>query len=163
MKCIECDNELESHENKGTIKNPMCETCQAAISNNVSINSGTNVPHIMAKNNSTRQTIVVMIGAIVVLIILAGNFHIVTGSSINFRIIRKASFSFDETFVNLDKITNMPLIFAKSQYPLSIKALQDAGILETDVQFEERSQQKVQQELEKAQELYQNLLNNSNE
>lgn len=62
-----------------------------------------------------------------------GFFHIVNGSSYNGSpIVKKLSFGFSETFINVDQVSGMPYIVGRAQFPLSIYALQRAGYLETD-------------------------------
>lgn len=75
------------------------------------------------------------------------NFHIVTGANVGFKIIPRDSFGFSEMFVNIDKITGMPNIFARAQYPLGFKALQKAGLIETDDQFEKRIERETELEM----------------
>jgi hypothetical protein len=57
--------------------------------------------------------------------------HVVTGEGIGITIIPKISLAIQETFVNRDAITNLPIAAAKIRYPLSIIALKRAGLLKT--------------------------------
>ena len=61
--------------------------------------------------------------------------------------VRKASFGFSETFINLDQITGMPILAARTQYPLSIRALQGAGVIETDEQMASKAAQRLEAKL----------------
>ncbi len=83
--------------------------------------------------------------------VIFGMVHLVTGSDYKGpTLIRKASFGFSETFINMDQITGMPMLAARTQYPLSIRALQKAGAIETDEQMAARAAQKLEAELAKA-------------
>lgn len=85
--------------------------------------------------------------------VFCGSFHIVTGSNLSVpRIVRKESFSFREPFVNVDVITGMPKIAAQSKYPLGIKALQRAKLIESDEAFEARVKREFDEEVSKARE-----------
>ena len=78
-------------------------------------------------------------GLIATLLILnvVGRVHIVLSSD-GTRLIRKVHWSLPETLVSLDAITGQPFTEAKRRYPLTIKALQRDGLLETDEQFNVR-------------------------
>ena len=68
-----------------------------------------------------------------------GFVHVINGSSLSVpHFILKGSFGYKETFVNIDKITGMPWIFAKLKYPIGCKVLQDNGHIESDEAFELR-------------------------
>ena len=68
-----------------------------------------------------------------------GFVHVVSGSNLpSRRIVRKGSFGYSETFINIDKITGMPWVFAKSKYPIGCKVLQEKGHIESDEVFERR-------------------------
>jgi hypothetical protein len=77
-------------------------------------------------------------------------FHHVVLSGEGTRVIPKVHFTLAETFVSLDAITGMPFIAARTKYPLTVKALQREGMLETDEQFERRVRQETEAEMEQA-------------
>lgn len=80
-----------------------------------------------------------------------GMVHLVNGSDYKGpTIVRKASFGFSETFINMDQITGMPMLAARMQYPLSIRALQRVGVIETDEQMARRATQELEAGLAKA-------------
>jgi hypothetical protein len=86
------------------------------------------------------------IAAAVVLLVTAmiivagfGFVHVINGSSLSVpHFILKGSFGYKETFVNIDKITGMPWIFAKLKYPTGCKVLQDNGHIESNEAFAKR-------------------------
>lgn len=57
----------------------------------------------------------------------AGNWHVVHGSDAPIRLVRKISWSLSELIVNTDQLGNMPMIFARSQYPLFLAVLERDG------------------------------------
>lgn len=68
-----------------------------------------------------------------------GYIHVINGSSLSVsHVVLKGSFGYSETFVNIDKITGMPWIFAKLKYPIGCKILQDSGYIESNEAFELR-------------------------
>ncbi|MHC4118221.1 MAG: hypothetical protein ACYSWO_12005 [Planctomycetota bacterium] len=68
-----------------------------------------------------------------------GFIHVITGSNLpTARVVRKDTFGYSETFINIDKITGMPWVFAKARYPIGCKVLQDQGHIESDEAFERR-------------------------
>ncbi len=69
----------------------------------------------------------------------SGFVHVITGSNLpNARVVRRDTFGYGETFINIDKITGMPWVFAKSKYPIGCKVLQDKGHIESEQAFEQR-------------------------
>lgn len=115
--------------------------------------------NVISPKRSQKLTIAALI--VLVLIIVAiffGNIHIITGSNLGSpRIVRKESFGFSETFINIDTITHMPWIAAKSRYPLSCAVLQREGLIESDEEFKERTDKELQTEIQNQ---FQNLTNN---
>lgn len=80
-----------------------------------------------------------------------GMVHLVAGADYKGpTIVKKASFGFSETFINMDQITGMPMLAARIQYPLSIRALQRAGVIETDEQMASKAAQRLEVELANA-------------
>jgi hypothetical protein len=83
------------------------------------------------------------------LFLFFGNFHVVNGSNVGFKIIKRDSFGFSEIFINVDVITGMPWIAAKSRYPLSCRALARERLIESDEEFENRTQKELNDKLDK--------------
>lgn len=62
-----------------------------------------------------------------VFLVVAANYHIVTGSTVSgVTFQKKLSMSLSETFVNLDSVSNMPMIVARSQYPMFVASMERA-------------------------------------
>ena len=79
-----------------------------------------------------------------------GKYHIVTSSSQQYpKLIKKQSFGFTETFINIDEITGMPFAAAKSRYPLSVKVLQREDIIESEAALKKRIKKEYEKEVEK--------------
>ena len=96
-------------------------------------------------------TVVLAIMAVVV-VILSGFLHVVSGSTYKGSIlVPKLSYGFSETFINADAVMGMPYIVAKSQLPLSVLALQRVGFLETEAQMQKRISAVLKLELDKLQ------------
>ena len=82
---------------------------------------------------------VVLLTAVILIVAGFGFLHVINGSSLSAPyIVRKDSFGYSETFINIDKITGTPWIFAKLKYPIGCKILQDSGHIESDEAFERR-------------------------
>lgn len=77
--------------------------------------------------------------------VILGNVHIITGSQVpdGFVFIKKGSFGFTETFINLDEIMGMPALIAKSRFPISVHVLQREGIIQSEKQHFERIRKEV--------------------
>lgn len=56
-----------------------------------------------------------------------GNYHLVWGMGYGPGFVPKVSFAFSEPLVNLDELAGMPLIVARSRYPLFIRRLEHDG------------------------------------
>ena len=68
-----------------------------------------------------------------------GFVHVITGSNLPApHIVRKSSFGYRETFINIDRVTGMPWVFARSRYPVGCRVLQETGHIESDEAFERR-------------------------
>ena len=82
---------------------------------------------------------IVLLAAAMIIVAGFGYIHVINGSSLSApHVILKGSFGYSETFVNIDKITGMPWIFAKLKYPIGCKVLQDRGHIESNEAFELR-------------------------
>ncbi|ABX35853.1 hypothetical protein Daci_3215 [Delftia acidovorans SPH-1] len=65
--------------------------------------------------------------AVAALVLVAANYHIVTGSTVSgVTFQKKMSMSLSETFVNLDSVGNMPMIVARAQYPMFVASMERA-------------------------------------
>lgn len=101
-----------------------------------------------SKKQSLPWALLVLI-AIAVLLFF-GNFHIITGGSVGPKVVSRDSFGFSEIFINVDAITNMPWISAKSRFPIGCRVLAREGIIESDEAFKARITREANQEFEKA-------------
>ena len=139
-KCQECDNIVSDQAEK-------CPRCGASIK---SVKAKTELK--MQKKWYERSSITLCIAAFLILIGF-GFIHIITGIAsplgLPIDIALKDSFGYSETFVNADKVTGMPWIAAKSQYPLGCKVLQRKHYIESDDEFEERVKKETQEELKR--------------
>lgn len=91
-----------------------------------------------------------MYAALLSLLIYAlGWVHVVSSSQKSTMFVRKIHWTLAETFVSYDAITNMPYVSVMSSYPLSVKALQRVGYLESDVAREARIHSEVQDAAER--------------
>lgn len=68
-------------------------------------------------------------------VLLLGNFHVVTGSTVGLRVVARQGFGFGEIFVNVDQITSMPWLVAQMQFPISCSVVQREGLVETNAEF----------------------------
>ena len=142
-QCKECDNTVSNQADR-------CPHCGAPIKP---------VGAIPEKQKKWYERSSTVLCVVAILILLGFGFvHIITGItsplSLPFDIALKDSFGYSETFVNADKVTGMPWIAAKSQYPLSCKVLGRKRYIETDAEFKERVQKETQEEIKKAQEQF---------
>ena len=116
---------------------------------------------------SKRVSHYLLTGMVVGLVIFFGNFHVITGGRVGPQITPRESFGFSEIFINVDRITGMPWISAKSQNPLGCRILAREGIIESDREFRERTNREVQREIDKAmenaQEEYEKILRDLNQ
>ena len=82
---------------------------------------------------------VMLLAAVIGIVVGFGFIHVINGSSLSVpHVISKDFFGYSETFINIDKITGMPWVFAKVKYPIGCKILQDKGHIESDEAFERR-------------------------
>jgi ribosomal protein S27E len=82
---------------------------------------------------------VALLAAAVMIVAGLGFIHVITGSSLSApHFVLKGSFGYSETFINIDKITGMPWVFAKLKYPIGCKVLQESGRIESDEAFQQR-------------------------
>lgn len=84
-----------------------------------------------------------------VLFLFFCNFHIITGGGVGFMVVMRDSFGLNEVFINVDTITNMPWLAAKSKYPIGCKILQREGIIESDAEFNARMESDREEDYKK--------------
>lgn len=131
----------------------VCPSCQVVLSklSNPSVRS-MKTKRMPGKSEKTRkyQIIFIAIAFPVALALFLGQVHIIRGSSYHGPLLAKKSiFGYSETFINTDQILGMPVIGAKSQYPLSVKTLQHLGFLESDEDHEERVRSEIQEKIDR--------------
>jgi hypothetical protein len=96
-------------------------------------------PSPLRKKNVLTQPIggtgLVVILAVLCFLVL-GSFHIVSDAPTVF--VSRPYFGFSDMFASRKVCTSGPWIFAKAQHPSLCLALQEAGLIETDEEFESR-------------------------
>jgi DNA-directed RNA polymerase subunit RPC12/RpoP len=120
-----------------------CEDCCRDISSRAE-----RCPHCGAPTPNTKETsqnkwrragTVLLLAAAIPVLIGLGFIHIITGSNLPTPdIVKKNSFGYSETFINIDKITGMPWLFARSRHPIGCKVLQEKGYIESNESFLQR-------------------------
>ena len=86
-----------------------------------------------------------LIGSVFASTLLFGLYHVVSSSE-GTAFVRKVHFTYAETFVSLDAMTGVPYIKAKERWPLTVKALQRDGVLESDKAFQERIRREAEEQ-----------------
>ncbi len=109
------------------------------------------------KNRSTNIRLLIIVGIGVFL--LCGFGRIYTGGGIGFKVMGKQSFSFKDTFVNLDDLMGMPRIAVAAQHPSVKRQLEDMGIIESDEEVERKIRKKIEAETEAITERFRRQLN----
>ena len=101
------------------------------------------------KRRKKKNAIALILFVIFICFLITGNVHIISGSRISFpKIVKKESFGFKETFINLDEITSMT--GASSRYPIAIRVLQKYGYIESNDEHRRRIEKEMKEELDKA-------------
>ena len=108
----------------------------------------------VSKDQNSNKWMKVVIVA-VSLFIAYGTVRVYTGGSIGFKITTKNSFSFTDTFINLDDILGKPNFVFSSEHPAVKKQLQEMGVIETDEQMRKRIEADLETQQAKAMEDYQ--------
>ena len=119
-----------------------CNKCQNQISD-----KAIHCPHCempfesyMRKKQWHQKTSVTLCVVAVLIIIGFAFIHIITGVTsrfgLPFDIALKKSIGYKETFVNAQKITSIPYVTAKINYPTSCEVLQRTGYIQSGVVFE---------------------------
>ena len=106
----------------------------------------TDVPSVPTKTRTKPWSLLVTVPLLFA--VIAGNVHVITGGGVGFRVVMRDSLSFSEFFVNVDSITSMPWIAAKSRFPIGCRILQREGLIESDAEFEVRRQKETQKRIE---------------
>lgn len=120
-----------------------CEDCCKDISSRAERcpHCGAPTPNTKVKRqNKWRQAkAVALLAAAITVFIGFGFIHIITGSNLSYPdVVKKDSFGYSETFINIDKITGMPWLFARSRHPIGCKVLQKKGYIESNESFLQR-------------------------
>lgn len=102
------------------------------------------------KRRNKKDAIALILFVIFICFLITANVHIISGSRISFpKIVKKESFGFKETFINIDEITSMPFISAKSRYPIAVRILQKYDYIEDDDEFRNRNEKEMKEEINK--------------
>lgn len=103
-----------------------------------------------AKKSQRSAFIIISLIAFIFALFTIGNYQLVNGigDSGNIKLIERTSFSFKEFFINMDEITGMSYISAKTKYPLSVKALQKAHLIETEKELTDRTTKELKEQIE---------------
>jgi hypothetical protein len=88
--------------------------------------------------------------ALVLLAVGLGNFHVVSGAEGRV-FVKRVSFGYEDSFGSVSDCTSGPWVVAAAQHGKLCRALQDAGILESDADRDARVQREVQQQMERIQ------------
>jgi hypothetical protein len=120
-----------------------CEDCCKDISSRAERcpHCGAPTPNAKVKQQRRwRQAVVVaLLAAGITVFIGFGFLHIITGSNLAYPdVVKKDFFGYSETFINIDKITGMPWLFARSRHPIGCKVLQEKGYIESNESFLKR-------------------------
>jgi len=107
-----------------------------------------NIEKIISNKNKTPSKVVtpkkkpfpwgIVVFVVIIIFLFFSNFHIITGGSVGHTVVKRDYFGFREIFINIDAITNMPWIAAKSQFPIGCLVLAREGIIESDEAFKLR-------------------------
>ena len=134
INCEECGKEISD-------KASACPHCGVPIQNEVK-------PEEISKNSSNNKWAIAIFLAMVILIAF-GMLRIYTGGGIGLKVTTKASFSFTDTFINMDDdVFGKPRMLFANEHPAVKKQLEEMGILETDEQVQDRveAEMKVKQD-----------------
>lgn len=129
--CKDCGSDMSSRADR-------CPSCGAPTAN-TRIKRHIRQHLIRRKKWRSKMCAALLLIAATLIATGFGFIHVISGSNLpSRRIVHKGSFGYSETFINIDKITGMPWVFAKSKYPIGCKVLQEKGHIESDEVFERR-------------------------
>lgn len=91
-----------------------------------------------------RRLLLGIVAAVVLAsVYVLGSYHVVRGRGMPIRLVAKDTFTFRETFPIMEEITEVPFFSAINRYPLTVRALQREGMIETDDEREERARKEI--------------------
>jgi len=127
-----------------------CPVCKKEISPNAAAcpHCGEPMKKDLPKPPSSR--LILLLVVLVTIIAFVGNVHLVTGSNVAYSIDKRESFGFSEMFVDVDAITGMPWIAAKSRFPLGCRLLQRKRIIESEEHMRERIRANTEEAMDEA-------------
>jgi hypothetical protein len=99
-----------------------------------SMNQDNNNIPFWRRNKSLAYTLPVLGLA---LLLFVGNYHLITGFSSMPRVVERDSFSFSEFIIDYESITGMPVLMAKSRYPIGCKVLLREGMVKYPKSWED--------------------------
>jgi hypothetical protein len=100
--------------------------------------AGDKAAPIQIKSSVASKVIVCAVCLLLIVLAFISNYHVVTGGGVGMKIVQRESFGFNEIFIDIDSITGMPYIAAKSRYPIGLKVLQRERLIESDDEFKDR-------------------------
>jgi hypothetical protein len=127
INCEECGKEISN-------KALQCPNCGIILNAEVKIESQKNEAE--QKNMNPNKIMIIVL--LLVFFFSIGSLRIYTGGDIGFKLTSKESFSFTDTFVNLDDVFGKPRFLFANEHPAVKKQLEEMGILETDEQVQEK-------------------------
>jgi tetratricopeptide (TPR) repeat protein len=146
VKCKECNGQISK-------KAETCPHCGAPL-------KGSTVKKRKKWHERTSVTLCIAAGLIIVGF---GFIHVITGVvspyELPFDIVLKESFGYRETFINAEKIKALPYTAARIKYPLSCKALQSRGYIESGRVFEVRVTRQLRDNMKTWQAQFERALN----
>ncbi len=137
--CSQCGNLEDSGAN-------VCSVCHGALIDPVEAARPLK-SRVVPRNRHRRIGPVPVLGSLLLLgiVLFLAHVHIVRGSTYQGPLfVGRLSAGFSEMFINTDELLNMPIIGARSRYPLGVAALQRVGFLESDQQRETRIKQETE-------------------
>ncbi|MHC4439450.1 MAG: tetratricopeptide repeat protein [Planctomycetota bacterium] len=146
-------NKSKKSKEKIGKKPETCPHCGAPL-------KGGKAPKPKKWHERTSVTLCIAAGLIIVGF---GFIHVITGVTspynLSFDIVFKESFGYRETFINAGKIQALPYTAAKIKYPISCKALQSRGYLESGSVFETRVTRQLRENMKTWQAQFERSLN----